>query len=49
MIFTLRRLAWLSVGMLFAVVQALPAAHAHETRPAYLEVKETTPGQFSVL
>ena len=28
---------------------ASPAAHAHESRPAYLEIKETTPGQFSVL
>ncbi len=27
----------------------LPAAHAHESRPAYLEIKETAPGQFSVL
>jgi len=45
----LRRLAWLSVGTLFAIVQALPAAHAHETRPAYLEVKEAAPGQFSLL
>ncbi len=26
----------------------VPAAHAHETRPAYLELKETAPGQFSV-
>ena len=27
----------------------LVAAHAHEVRPAYLELKETSPGQFSVL
>ena len=26
-----------------------PAAHAHESRPAYLEITETAPGQFSVL
>ena len=26
-----------------------PPAHAHESRPAYLEIKETAPGQFSVL
>jgi hydrogenase/urease accessory protein HupE len=25
------------------------AAHAHDARPAYLEIKETAPGQFSVL
>ena len=27
----------------------LPSAQAHEVRPAYLEIKETAPGQFSVL
>jgi hydrogenase/urease accessory protein HupE len=27
----------------------VPGAQAHETRPAYLEIKETAPGQFSVL
>ncbi len=27
----------------------LPAAQAHEIRPAYLELKETAPGQYSVL
>jgi len=26
-----------------------PAAHAHESRPAYLEIKETSPGTFSIL
>ena len=26
-----------------------PASFAHEARPAYLEIKETAPGQFSVL
>jgi len=26
-----------------------PVVWAHESRPAYLEIKETTPGQFSVL
>ena len=25
------------------------SAHAHEVRPAYLEIKETVPGQFSLL
>ena len=28
---------------------AVSVASAHEARPAYLEIKETTPGQFSVL
>lgn len=41
-----RRIAARSLVVLLA---ALPAAHAHEVRPAYLEVKETAPGQFSVL
>ena len=41
-----RRIAARIVVVLLA---ALPAAHAHEVRPAYLEVKETAPGQFSVL
>ena len=34
----------LGAALLFA-----PAAGAHEVRPAYLELKETAPGQFSVL
>ena len=32
-----------------APLLALPAAFAHETRPAYLELKETAPGQYGVL
>ena len=35
--------------VLFSLLFALPAAHAHEVRPAYLEIKETAPGQFSIL
>ncbi len=27
----------------------LPAAQAHESRPAYLEIKETAPGQYALL
>ncbi len=34
---------------LAALLALLPAARAHETRPAYLELKETGPGQYSVL
>src|SRR4249920_2506905 len=34
---------------LLALLAASPSAHAHEVRPAYLELKETAPGQFSVL
>jgi hydrogenase/urease accessory protein HupE len=34
--------------LLFAVL-TVPAARAHEARPAYLEIKETAPGQFDLL
>jgi hydrogenase/urease accessory protein HupE len=37
------------IGLLLATLLAVPAAWAHEARPAYLEIKETAPGQFSVL
>jgi hydrogenase/urease accessory protein HupE len=40
----LRVLPWLFAGAL-----AVPTAWAHEARPAYLEIKETSPNQFSVL
>ncbi len=36
-------------SLLLAFLLAGPAARAHEARPAYLEIKETAPGQFSVL
>jgi hydrogenase/urease accessory protein HupE len=39
----------LLAGLLLAALLAVPAARAHEVRPAYLEIKETGPGQFSVL
>ena len=40
------RFAFLGAAALLA---AAPAARAHEVRPAYLELKETAPGQYSVL
>src|SRR5262245_3320010 len=40
---------WLLAGLLSATLLAAPAAHAHETRPAYLEITETAPGQCSIL
>lgn len=47
---TIARNAWTMVaGALLALLVASPAAHAHEVRPAYLEITETAPGQFSVL
>jgi hydrogenase/urease accessory protein HupE len=36
-------------GLLAGLLLAAPPAFAHETRPAYLELKETAPGQYSVL
>jgi hypothetical protein len=39
------RFTWLTAFLLLVV----SVASAHEARPAYLEVKETVPGQFSVL
>ena len=35
--------------LFFGVFLFAPAAWAHEARPAYLEIKETAPGKFSVL
>lgn len=39
----------LLAGLLFTFLLAAPAGHAHETRPAYLEINETSPDRFSVL
>ena len=37
-------------ALLFAAMALMPLASlAHEARPAYLEIKETAPGQYSVL
>ncbi len=37
-------------ALLLAVMALMPiASFAHEARPAYVEIKETAPGQFSVL
>jgi hydrogenase/urease accessory protein HupE len=36
-------------GIVLALLFAFSSAQAHDIRPAYLEVKETAPGQFSVL
>jgi len=43
------RLARLALSLILATLSLVPAAQAHESRPAYLEIKETAPGQFSVL
>ena len=36
-------------GFVLALLFAFSSAQAHDIRPAYLELKETAPGQFSVL
>lgn len=47
--FRLRRVVVRMVAILVAVLGLVPSAQAHESRPAYLEVKETAPGQYSLL
>ena len=49
MILSSRRFGRLLASLLFALVLVPVAARAHEARPAYLELKETAAGQFSVL
>jgi hydrogenase/urease accessory protein HupE len=43
------RFRWFFGCLTFALLLAPAAASAHEARPAYLELKETAPGRFSVL
>jgi len=43
-----RWVRWLFVALLPALLASV-TAQAHEARPAYLELKETAPGQFDVL
>jgi hydrogenase/urease accessory protein HupE len=44
-----RRVAGTIAAALVVLLAWLPSAHAHESRPAYLELKETAPGQFSLI
>ena len=44
-----RRCAGYVAAALLVLLVGLPAARAHESRPAYLELKETASGQFSVI
>ena len=44
----LRCLRWVGIAMFLTALAPVPA-HAHEVRPAYLELKETGSGQFDVL
>ena len=39
----------LRVFLLALFLALSPNAHAHEVRPAYLEITETAPGQFNIL
>jgi hydrogenase/urease accessory protein HupE len=43
------RLARLALSLILATLPLASEAKAHEARPAYLEIKETAPGQYSVL
>ena len=45
----MRRVSRCFAGLLAGLALAVSAAFAHETRPAFLELKETAPGRFSVL
>ena len=45
----MKRVRWHLAGSVLAAVLAAATASAHEARPAYLEVKETAPGRFSLL
>jgi hydrogenase/urease accessory protein HupE len=42
------KVQWMIAGIVLAMLLASSSAQAHEIRPAYLELKETVPGQFSV-
>ncbi len=39
----------LFAGLMLAALGAASAAHAHESRPAYLEIEEIRPGQYDVV
>jgi hydrogenase/urease accessory protein HupE len=44
-----RRISARMIAALFFALLALSFAHAHEIRPAYLDLKETEPGRYEVL
>ena len=45
----LQKFRRLIAGIALLLLVTFSSAQAHEARPAYLEIKETSPGQFSVL
>jgi hydrogenase/urease accessory protein HupE len=44
-----RRIVGYVAAALLVLLAGLQAARAHESRPAYLEIKETAPGQYELL
>ena len=44
-----QRIGWALAALVLAGGVSAPGAWAHESRPAYLELKESDPGRFSVL
>jgi len=45
----LRRIVGYAAATLLVLLAGLQTSRAHESRPAYLEIKETTPGQYELL
>ena len=44
-----RRLQVALAGLLAALMVPMPPAHAHEVRPAYLQIDEVGPGRYQLL
>ena len=44
-----RRIVGFAAAVVLVLLAGLPAASAHESRPAYLEIKEMAPGQYELL
>lgn len=42
-------LLWSCAGLFLIILMVVPSTGAHEARPAYLEIKEIAPGQYSIL
>ena len=40
---------WIKLATLLAMMCAACLAHAHDTRPAYLQINEMTPGRYAVV
>lgn len=45
----MRRASWFRIAVLALLWALAPAAQSHESRPAYLEIRETAPGVFATL